>query len=511
MSTAQSFPPGRGSGETSTLTLDFNSKNPFRNRTTSPANDFFGSALSSPGPPSPFDDPSPAARPLSTNPFLDPLLTKQSEPLISLGAMSTQSDKRASPTAEELFDSITLEDEKPRRPNVDENRRMRQPPPPAPRRRDAPPAPNHRPTQSQEEALRTRKPQGGESRRPPGGSSESRPERRPRRNSDSSLLIDIEKPLTEEEKKAHDARRRERERRHRPSRPNRRVDLIDQLDMTGIHGVGSFHHDGPFDACNPHRNRKGSRRAPMSAFAKDSPNNSIGGAGPLNDRPDHKRFMGTADEEAFTDYSRSGRYAKESKKSSSAEGTYFDPTSRGEILHGDDSLGLGTSTFLEGTPAARAIIQKREAQQAQEFLEGGLQRKKSLAQRIRGVGRAPGTRPSFGEGGRRPTLPDLPPIPDKGRYSDEAVSPNDEFGKEPESITVRKADPGRGKSPTSPPSRPRGLSGGLERRVTADGTEEAGKQGAGFLSRVKSLKGSSRRPRVQGDAPSPPAAPGTAV
>lgn len=450
-------------------------------------------------------------------------------------------------TSDALQDSITLEDEKPRRPNADENRRMKQPPPPVPRRRDAPPAPGHRPTQSQEDALRTRKPQGGESRRPPGGASDSphkRPERRPRRNSDSSLLIDIEKPsLTEEEKKARDARRRERERRHRPSRPSRRVDLIDQLDMTGIHGVGckfpetcqtlllrisrqqcprlhdgtianfhkAFHHDGPFDACNPHRNRKGSRRAPMSAFAKDSLNNSIGGAGPLNARPDHKRFMGTADDEAYNDYSRSGAVAKKESKSSSAESTYFDPTSRGDVVYGDDSLGLGTSTFLEGTPAARAVIQKREAQQAQEFAEGGLQRKKSLAQRIRGVGRAPGTRPSFNEGGRRPTLPELPVVPDESTYSDEAVSPNDEYGKEPESITVKRADPWRGKSPTSPPSRPRGLSGGLERRVTADGTEEAARQGGGFLSRVKSLKGGSRRPRGQGDAPSPPAVPGTAV
>src|ERR1700736_3612880 len=30
-----------------------------------------------------------------------------------------------------------------------------------------------------------------------------------------------------------------------------------------------FHHDGPFDACNPHRNRAGSKRAPMQAFPKD--------------------------------------------------------------------------------------------------------------------------------------------------------------------------------------------------------------------------------------------------
>lgn len=82
----------------------------------------------------------------------------------------------------------------------------------------------------------------GGPRRPdgPSQSPNKRTERRPRprRNSDSSLLIDIEKPLTEEEKKARDARRRERERRHRPSRPDRKVDLIDKLDMTGIYGPG---------------------------------------------------------------------------------------------------------------------------------------------------------------------------------------------------------------------------------------------------------------------------------
>lgn len=95
---------GRSPGKSPGLTLDLGSKNPFRNRTTSPANDHLGSTLSSPAPTSPFDDPIRSGRPLSTNPFLDPVLSKQSEPLVSPpGAMSTQSDKRASPTAEELF------------------------------------------------------------------------------------------------------------------------------------------------------------------------------------------------------------------------------------------------------------------------------------------------------------------------------------------------------------------------------------------------------------------------
>ena len=75
----------------------------------------------------------------------------------------------------------------------------------------------------------------------PGGPSQSphkRMERRPRRNSDSSLLIDIEKPLTEEEAKQRDARRREREKRHRQHRPNKKVDVIDQLDGTSLFGLG---------------------------------------------------------------------------------------------------------------------------------------------------------------------------------------------------------------------------------------------------------------------------------
>jgi hypothetical protein len=64
-------------------------------------------------------------------------------------------------------------------------------------------------------------------------------ERRPRRNSDSSIM---EKPLTEEEKKAKEARRRERERRHKErsktGKPSKRLDLIDQLDATSIYGTG---------------------------------------------------------------------------------------------------------------------------------------------------------------------------------------------------------------------------------------------------------------------------------
>lgn len=174
-------------------------------------------------------------------------------------------------TREALQDSITLEDGPPKRPSGDENRRMNNRPPP---RSNGQPGPSHKPTQSQEEARRARKMEGGGPRRPdgPSQSPHKRPERRPRprRNSDSSLLIDIEKPLTEEEKKARDARRRERERRHRPSRPNRKVDLIDQLDMTGVYGPGGkfLARYPPLGSC---RNPRSSCHCPSTVFSNSSP------------------------------------------------------------------------------------------------------------------------------------------------------------------------------------------------------------------------------------------------
>ena len=124
----------------------------------------------------------------------------------------------------------------------------------------------------------------------------------------------------------------------------------------------------------------------MQAFPKDSLNNVLGGSGPLNKRPDHAAFMGQHDEEAFKEWSNG---AKERSGDYATKGTVpvFDPHSRGTILHGDESLGLGTSTFLEGTPAARTAIQKREEERVAESAGDGLQRKKSLAHRIRNINR----------------------------------------------------------------------------------------------------------------------------
>ncbi|KAI5464547.1 Pal1 cell morphology protein-domain-containing protein [Mariannaea sp. PMI_226] len=504
-----------GSGQPSSpgLTLNLSSNNPFRNRAASPAN------LESPSyfnkPASPFEDPPP--RPLSRNPFLD----QAPPPLRSPGIMAPQPDSKSkSLSAEEIFDSLTLDDKnnRPKPPTGKPPRRpMDRPPPrrPSDNARQPPPADGqHRPTRSQEEALRARRMQGAGSSRPNANQSPQRkapPQRRPRRNSESSVMDFDAQPLTEEEKRMIEAKRRERLRngggggsgsgsgkeRGKSGRPSRRMDVIDQLDATSIYGTGLFHHDGPFDALNPHRNRNKSRLAPMQAFPKDSLNNSLGGAGPLNAQADHSIFMGQGNGEAFRDYAAGGR------SSNRREPVIFDASSRGSIVHGDESHGLGTSTFLEGTPAARSAIARSMQDQAQQSSEGGLQRKKSLAQRFRGINKAGNPNRSVAEGGYTRISPESTPLARSGSTDN---NPFFDFSKDEETLTVKPRDP-------SPPTEARRPSVGLvlERRSTTEATttleDGAGSKPSGLLGRMKSLKG-GRRPR-EGSAGAP--APGTAV
>ena len=90
------------------------------------------------------------------------------------------------------------------------------------------------------------------------------------------------------------------------------LDSIDKLDITGMYGQGSFHHDGPFDACRPHRNKRTSR-APVAAFPVNGPNNTLDGVDyRRGNQNTENRIMGRADNEAL----RSSRwvYHKRSSK-----------------------------------------------------------------------------------------------------------------------------------------------------------------------------------------------------
>ncbi|KAK9453559.1 hypothetical protein V1511DRAFT_483098 [Dipodascopsis uninucleata] len=163
------------------------------------------------------------------------------------------------------------------------------------------------------------------------------------------------------------------------------LDKIDKLDVTGISGTG-FHHDGPFDACNPHRN-KNKKKAPMLAFPIDSENNMLGVPRYLVDEFHQIREV------------------------QGINSMRFDPSLKSEPVHGDISLGLGSSTFLEGAPASKAAIMQQKLKDKESdgsvnfsglgvVNEGsgnsnnhtssngansGLNRKKSIVQKIRGM------------------------------------------------------------------------------------------------------------------------------
>ena len=402
---------------------------------------------------------------------------------------------------------------------IEDGEKRRAPSRPAPNRSGTDPRLGHRPSRSEEERQRMRDASRGpsSSSRPRGPPSSSRPpnmnsperreNRRPRRNSESSIVD------RDHEDRRRRERRKEREERARDGKDSKDsksggkrvrrpqgLDLIDKLDVTGIYGPSMIHHDGPYDAVQPHRNRKKDQRAPMEAFPVGSANNSLGGSGPLNSKIDLDRIHGRG-AEGFTDF---GSTDHEWKKPIVPPTAEFSSKGREDIVHGEQTHGLGTSTFLEGAPASRkAIVEEEEAQRQKMLADNGLGRKKSIAQRFRGISQprryGPGDNP-------RIMSPDTryggAPSPN-GPYSAGPLSQNkateanpffnDEYDKAYDAkganIRSNEAD---GRTGPSPPRGP-----ALQRSITTDSVGSPtgdGKPSGGFLNRVKSLKGGRRRP-----------------
>ncbi|KKY16798.1 putative protein pal1 [Phaeomoniella chlamydospora] len=343
---------------------------------------------------------------------------------------------------------------------------------------------------------------------------------------------------TEEERRRRKHKEREARRRQgsKHKTPSHRLDVIDKLDVTSIFGTGGkldigfdmfpltsevFHHDGPFDACNPNRNKKGLRTAPMAAFPKDSSNMAIGGSGPVNKDIDHAQFHGYG-VEGYNDYSTSkqeSNFEPPGRSRGDERAAAFIPTMKVEPVHGDESVGLGTSTFLEGAPASRAAIQRRESENDTVTPMGGvgggggLGRKKSLAQRIRGISnsRPAGARITSPEPGNplpRSSTPTSPPLHTSasiGTGNAKVTESNPffqdydkEYEKKGAKIAMAESNGGPARGMTSP----RRDVPTLERTTTNDsmGGGEAAKTGGGFLSRVKSLKGGRRTRPERRDA-----------
>jgi hypothetical protein len=230
------------------------------------------------------------------------------------------------------------------------------------------------------------------------------------------------------------------------------LDTIDRLDVTGFFGPGNFHHDGPFDACTPHRN-KHTKKAPVAAFPIDGPNNSVTGVDPNRDRyTSENQIMGRSEGEAFQDFSTSLRGGAGGSLGRSHDGSStFDATLKEKPVHGDTSLGLGSSTFLDGAPASKTATDKFNQEQQQ-----GLSRKKSLAQRLRG-----------------------------GNGQGPAVSRDTKVG-----IGAAASTSAGGMGRTASPTSPMGNYSSAE----TSSPEQAQPKSSGLLRRVKSLKvGSSRR------------------
>ncbi|KAI4735858.1 Pal1-domain-containing protein [Aureobasidium sp. EXF-12298] len=437
--------------------------------------------------------PSPDHR-MSNNPFLDPPAPQRQAPSNSF--------------TEDIFKDLSLLD------------KPASGAPPAPRpngvSRTGTMPTQHRPARSQEDESRRRGPAPPRGPpRPPrengldiiAGASKVESSRRPRRNSESSILDSREEDRKRRERRKEREERREKEGRTKdgkakPTRKPQGLDLIDKLDVTGIYGQGLFHHDGPFDACNPHRNRKKDVRAPMQAFPADSANNALGGSGPLNKNIDLDRFHGRG-EDAFNDYSQS-RVQVPAKHVQS-----FNPTDRVEQIHTSESVGLGTSTFLEGAPASRKDLQRRESEtETSAFPGGGLTRKKSLAVRLRGLSQNRTVTSPDGNYAMSPNSPgQVQSAGGRSRIAATSKESNPFFSDyndayEKKGATIRYAEETKGSRTRAPSSPPRN---GLTRSITADSVPTASNDmpekssGGGFLNRMKSLKGGRRaRPERRG-------------
>lgn len=276
------------------------------------------------------------------------------------------------------------------------------------------------------------------------------------------------------------------------------LDTIDRLDVTGFFGPGSFHHDGPFDACTPHRN-KNTRKAPVAAFPLNGANNSLAVNINRDRYATESSILMQGENPAYRDFSAGGapgssRTAGISKSSA----VVVDPTARSVQIHGDTTMGLGSSTFLEGTPASKTAVETAAQQASANIL-----RKKSLVNRLRGQSNSAAPPRPLRLNTEQPTSPTTG-APRKGSYdsamtrdskanvsitvsSPDVVSWNGKYGTAPLSPQEE--------SPHSPQPRSSSASSSADQRPFDRAAPPPPKQtgGSGLLRRVKSLKSSTRR------------------
>ena len=177
-----------------------------------------------------------------------PAYTAQAAPN---GRPASPAKKTATDNTKELFDNLEINDKSgsprggpPQPVNGSSDRPENVPPKRLPNGLGPMPPPGHRPSYSEEEKRRN----GGKPKAAPGGldifadppDPNKLHERKPRRNSESSVRE--KKPLDPEEEKRREERRRRHHERRRAKQPERRLDIIDKLDVTSIYGMGCKYH-----------------------------------------------------------------------------------------------------------------------------------------------------------------------------------------------------------------------------------------------------------------------------
>lgn len=248
----------------------------------------------------------------------------------------------------------------------------------------------------------------------------------------------------------------------------------------------------------------------MQAFPADSLNMRLGGSGPVRNKIDVDQYHGRV-QEGFTDYNEAAVVegdADPARRPFPGRSTSFNPTSR-EVVHGSESAGLGTSTFLDGAPASRKAIADGEKEAQEQHQQQQLSRKKSLAHRLRGnrsntlENKIQGRQYQLNDG--TPTSP-LDSARSEGNNNPFFQNYDQEYEKKGAAIAFAVAEQktGRARAPSSPR---RQLPNPLERSRTADSTGPADEQrksstetkpSGGFLSRMKSLKTKGpKKPRAE--------------
>lgn len=344
----------------------------------------------------------PPPRPASNNPFLDDLSAESTGNSFESNTNKPQppnymnnNDKNNYPTAQEEKDRLRKKYIEQRSVSTSENEDL----PPSYEEvagtaaaRSSHPREKARATSSRD-TPDARHHSSSSRRRSESGNGERR-----HRNGGSSSHNRRERDGTESHAHHSSSRRHRSSKDKKSSSPTKKVvpknvDTIDKLDVTGLFG-GAFHHDGPFDACTPHRN-KNNKVAPVLAFPADGPNSSISGA--TANKSAMNEVFGRDDiddDDAYLYKSRQKQgdvsvMSRVNASNSTLDAirpnanniTQFDAKAKTELVHGPTTVGLGSTTFLDGAPAVSTAT--REDSMFREHRTGGLQRKKSLNQKLR--------------------------------------------------------------------------------------------------------------------------------